>query len=176
MSKTSGDFFTVAVPTPFPSTTSPVTVNAVFYDPADVTPIRRYAAPTGTGDGTSWETASSLADAWEAVGDNPGGGEVWAKTGFYKIGTTYRLYPNVVLRGGFDGPTIISGDGGTPDYWCHLDAATGRVWDGTTFNSPFADGVDPAESERLWAKEKWCDFTDFKSTQRVADFILEKLG
>ena len=142
----SGDGITKSTKRAFTVTLAPaddMTVNAVFYDPADVTPIRRYAAPTGTGDGSSWETASSLADAWEAVGDNPGGGEVWAKTGFYKIGTTYRLYPNVVLRGGFDGPTILSGDGNSPDYWCHLDAATGRVWDGTTFNSPFADGVDP---------------------------------
>ena len=142
----SGDGITKATKRAFTVTLAPaddMTVNAVFYDPADVTPIRRYAAPTGTGDGTSWETASSLADAWEAVGDNPGGGEVWAKTGVYKIGTTYKLYPNVVLRGGFDGPTIISGDGGSADYWSHLDATTGRIWNGTTFNSPFADGVDP---------------------------------
>ena len=142
----SGDGITKSTKRAFTVTLAPaddMTVNAVFYDPADVTPIRRYAAPTGTGDGTSWETAMSLADAWEAVGDNPGGGEVWAKTGFYKIGTTYRLYPNVVLRGGFDGPTIISGDGGSPDYWSHLDASTGRIWNETAFNSPFADGVDP---------------------------------
>lgn len=38
-----------------------------------------------------------------------------------------------------------------------------------------AASTDPAESERLWAKKQWCDFTDFKSTERVADFVLEKL-
>ena len=38
-----------------------------------------------------------------------------------------------------------------------------------------AASTDPAESERLWAKEQWCDFTDFKSTERVTDFVLEKL-
>lgn len=38
-----------------------------------------------------------------------------------------------------------------------------------------AAGKDPAEKERLWAKGQWCDFTDFESTNRVADFIVEKL-
>ena len=178
-----GDGITKSTKRAFTVTLAPaddMTVNAVFYDPADVTPIRRYAAPTGTGDGTSWETASSLADAWEAVGDNPGGGEVWAKTGFYKIGTTYRLYPNVVLRGGFDGPTIISGDGNSPDYWSHLDAATGRVWDGTTFNSPFADGVDPVG---IYAKgggdnvnTGFADIPGFKVDNGFYDVTLTSFG
>ena len=44
------------------------------------------------------------------------------------------------------------------------------------FASCVAADRDPAEEERLWAKEQWCDFTDFRSTERVADFILEKLG
>ncbi len=44
------------------------------------------------------------------------------------------------------------------------------------FASCVAADSDPAEAERLWAKAQWCDFTDFKSTERVADFILEKLG
>lgn len=46
----------------------------------------------------------------------------------------------------------------------------------TDFISSVAEGVDPAESERLWAKAQYCDYTDFKSTERVADFILEKLN
>lgn len=44
------------------------------------------------------------------------------------------------------------------------------------FASDVSDGTDPAEGERLWAKAQWCDFTDFKSTERVADFILDKLN
>lgn len=44
------------------------------------------------------------------------------------------------------------------------------------FASCVAADRDPAEADRLWAKAQWCDFTDFKSTERVADFVLEKLG
>lgn len=44
------------------------------------------------------------------------------------------------------------------------------------FSDCVRDNRDPAESERLWAKGNWCDYTDFKSTQRVVDFILEKIG
>ena len=45
-----------------------------------------------------------------------------------------------------------------------------------TFVENVAVQKDPAEAERRWAKEKWCDFTDFKATERVADFILDKLN
>lgn len=45
-----------------------------------------------------------------------------------------------------------------------------------SFVSAVAGEHDPAEAERLWAKAQWCDFTDFSSTERVADFILEKLN
>lgn len=55
------------------------------------------------------------------------------------------------------------------DYICTLEALM-------DFTDCVRDNRDPAEAERLWAKGKWCDYTDFKSTQRVADFILEKLG
>lgn len=48
--------------------------------------------------------------------------------------------------------------------------------DFSEFVSCVAADCDPAEKERLWAKEQWCDFSDFESTNRVADFILEKLG
>lgn len=54
------------------------------------------------------------------------------------------------------------------DYICSLDELM-------SFIADVAQDRDPAEEERLWAKAQWCDFTDFKSTQRVADFILEKL-
>lgn len=44
-----------------------------------------------------------------------------------------------------------------------------------SFVSIVAEDRDPAEKERQWAKAQWCDFTDFNSTRRVADFVLEKL-
>lgn len=44
-----------------------------------------------------------------------------------------------------------------------------------SFISIVAEDRDPAEKERQWAKAQWCDFTDFNSTRRVADFVLEKL-
>lgn len=43
------------------------------------------------------------------------------------------------------------------------------------FVSDVASDFDPSEKERLWAKENWCDYTDFKSTERVTEFILDRL-
>ena len=78
---------------------------------ASAEPVVRYAAVDGTGDGTSWENAATLADAYAAVGDNADGGEVWVKTGVYQFkgaggSTTEFIIPmksNVAVIGGFAG-------------------------------------------------------------------------
>ena len=36
--------------------------------------------------------------------------------------------------------------------------------------------IDPDKEERQWAKERYCEYQDFKSTNRVVDFIIEKLN
>ncbi len=41
------------------------------------------------------------------------------------------------------------------------------------FIDNLAKGVDPSYEERMWAKEKYCTFTDYHSTERVCDFITE---
>lgn len=38
-----------------------------------------------------------------------------------------------------------------------------------------SNGIDTNMKERQWAKKKWCDYDDFKSTERVTDFILNQL-
>ena len=43
------------------------------------------------------------------------------------------------------------------------------------FISDVAAENDPAEETRIWAKRNWCDYTDFKSTERVTEFILDRL-
>ena len=109
-----------------------VTLTAAFA--ADIgAPIRRYVAPAkaGTGDGTSWADATAnLAAAYEEVGINPQGGEVWMKEGAYLRSDTIELLPNVRLLGGFAGDetdaaqadpsaheTLLHGAKATY-YWC----------------------------------------------------------
>lgn len=38
-----------------------------------------------------------------------------------------------------------------------------------------ADGINPDADDLMWAKNEWLDYHDFKSTQRVVDFICDKL-
>ena len=115
-----------------PSLSQNVTLAAAFA--ADIgAPIRRYVAPakSGTGDGTSWADATAnLAAAYEEVGLNPWGGEVWMKEGAYLRSDTIELLPNVRLLGGFAGDetdaaqadpaaheTLLHG-AKTTYYWC----------------------------------------------------------
>jgi CDP-glycerol glycerophosphotransferase (TagB/SpsB family) len=44
------------------------------------------------------------------------------------------------------------------------------------FIENLAKGYDPDEKIRKWAMNEYCDYRDFKSTERVVDFILEKLN
>lgn len=89
-----------------------------------------YVTPDGTGDGSSWENATS--DIQAAINDaGRYRGELWLKAGTYKPTTAgYYLRSNVELVGGFAGTessrseadpsvnrTIISGDLGNPTYW-----------------------------------------------------------
>lgn len=43
------------------------------------------------------------------------------------------------------------------------------------FVDNLAKGYDPDEKMRKWAMNEYCDFTDFKSTERVVDFIMKRL-
>ena len=36
--------------------------------------------------------------------------------------------------------------------------------------------LDPDREERQWAIERYCEYKDFRSTNRVVDFIMEKLN
>lgn len=36
-------------------------------------------------------------------------------------------------------------------------------------------GIDPDEKGRDWARKQYCQFTDFNSTNRVVDFIMEHI-
>lgn len=44
------------------------------------------------------------------------------------------------------------------------------------FINDVAMDIDISLKEREWAKQKWCDYDDFKSTERVTDFIMDHLG
>ena len=116
----------------FASLSENITLSASFTADVDA-PIRRYVAPTavGTKDGTSWANATAdLAAAYEQVGVNPQGGEVWMKEGAYLRSGTIELLPNVRLLGGFAGDetdaaqadpaaheTLLHGSNNTY-YWC----------------------------------------------------------
>ena len=39
-----------------------------------------------------------------------------------------------------------------------------------------AHDIDPNKEERQWAVDRYCEYKDFKSTDRVVDFIVEKLS
>lgn len=39
-----------------------------------------------------------------------------------------------------------------------------------------AHDIDPDKEERQWAIDRYCEYKDFKSTDRVVDFIMEKLS
>ena len=135
---------------------------ANFYDTATATPKIAYVVPNGAGakDGTSWENAyASVAMAYNAVGANPGGGEVWVKTGRYSLDGRITMLPRVTVRGGFAG-TETSADEADPDAYptfFGVTTTTNNVWLGTdpavcmlagddymTLVDPPDDGPDPA--------------------------------
>ncbi len=139
-----------------------ITLVANFYDTATATPKIAYVVPGGAGakDGTSWENAyASVATAYNAVGANPGGGEVWVKTGRYSLGGKITMLPRVTVRGGFAG-TETSADEADPDAhptFFGVTTTTDNVWPGTdpavcmlagddymTLVDPPDDGPDPA--------------------------------
>ncbi len=127
---------------------------------ANVSPVAAQAstifyvkeAATGTGDGLSWASATTLQDA---LGSAASGAEIWVAAGTYKLtgGTnrsiSFNLKPGVAIYGGFDpdngddtfaerdwvaNPTTLSGDLGTlndnSDNSFHVvraDAANGNV-------------------------------------------------
>lgn len=138
------------------------TLVANYYDTSTATPIIAYVVPGGAGakDGTSWENAyASVATAYNAVGANPGGGEVWVKTGRYSLGGNVTMLPRVTVRGGFAG-TETSADEADPDAhptFFGVTTTTDNVWPGTnpavcmlagddymTLVDPPDDGPDPA--------------------------------
>ena len=113
----------------------------------------------GTRDGTNW--ASAYTNLAEAIADaGLYRGEVWVKTGVYKIRGSVTLRSNVAIRGGFAGnetdataadpaanPVILTGDLNGDDYWLvngSSPAVENRtpVFEGTAYNPPNPDGTD----------------------------------
>ena len=86
-------------------------VVVVFAGIASAEPIIRYVSQGGSGtkDGTSWENASAdVKTAYEAVGANADGGEVWIAAGLHGKKQNdnswwIALKSNVTVRGGFAG-------------------------------------------------------------------------
>ena len=114
-----------------------------------------------TQDGLTWETAyADLAAAYADAGTYRG--EVWLKEGRYLLRGPVQMLPNVAVRGGFAGteasaseadpaahPTILTGDVNDNGVWYAYNDGNygrGRIWTGTTFNSP-----DPAAAEWCWS-------------------------
>ena len=67
-----------------------------------------YVTPTGGGDGSSWNSAMTLAAGLEAV---TGGGELWLKKGTYTFSEAPAAFAptaEVVIRGGFDGESAAA--------------------------------------------------------------------
>lgn len=44
-----------------------------------------------------------------------------------------------------------------------------------SFVRDIGNGIDRDKNNRKWAIERYCQYTDFKSTERVVDFIMEKM-
>ncbi|MGV3761914.1 right-handed parallel beta-helix repeat-containing protein, partial [Parapedobacter sp.] len=59
-----------------------------------------YVSPDGTGGGTSWADASSLADA---LADASDGDELWLRNGVYDITTTLSVTQSLAINGGYTG-------------------------------------------------------------------------
>ncbi len=110
-------------------------------------------------DGTSWATAyTNIADAIADAGRYRG--QVFFKTGVYKVREPLAVLANVAIRGGFDGsgtsaddadpdanPTILTGDINGDDYWLvngASPAAANRtpVFAGSDYNPPNPHGTD----------------------------------
>lgn len=111
-----------------------------------------YVTPTGTGkmDGSDWANAyGSIADAVADAGKYRG--EVFLGAGLYVLKGAVVLPSNVALRGGFGGPTVISGDVSGNDVWVGSlngqDSTQSAIWDyGTlTFFTP-----NPEASHDYW--------------------------
>lgn len=126
------------------------------------TSVRRfYAAPGGTGDGSSWQSPAGLAAACEEAGAYRG--EVWLKEGVYVLSESLPLRANVAIVGGFAGgeasaaaanpeahPTIIAGCPPGNLYWKPNGNDPGMglrpaVWTGGAFNAP-----NPGFADKYW--------------------------
>ena len=122
---------------------------------------RIYAAPDGTGDGTSWERAAGLAEAYADAAAYRG--EVWLKEGTYAIPAEMALRSNVAVLGGFAGsetsaaqadpaahPATLNGNSSAGLYWKPngSDPGTGNrvaVWENGTLNPP-----NPGWADSYW--------------------------
>lgn len=45
-----------------------------------------------------------------------------------------------------------------------------------SFVRDIGNGIDREKDSRKWAIERYCQYTDFRSTERVVDFIMEQIG
>ncbi len=136
--------------------------NMTFRAKVVTTSVRRlHAAPDGTGDGSSWANAASLAAAYEEAAAYRG--EVWLKAGTYVLTAPLTPRSNVAVIGGFAGgetsaaeanplanPTFISGNASGDLYWKPNGTDPGvayrtNVWDGTALNPP-----NPGWADKYW--------------------------
>ncbi len=92
----------------------------------------RYVKPNGTGDGTSWATASgTLQEMIDTVAAH-GGGEVWVAAGTYSPGNeqtdSFHLMNNVAVYGGF--PAFGSPSFDQRDWQACRTVCSGEIGDG----------------------------------------------
>ena len=51
-----------------------------------------------------------------------------------------------------------------------------KLEDFFSFIDNIGHNIDSEKEERQWARERYCEYKDFRSTKRVVDFIMEKLN
>ena len=120
-----------------------------------VVPVDDPAVSTGTGDGLTWANATAnLQTAIDLASEF--GGEVWIKTGVYKVLSPCTPKSNVTIIGGFAGnetsageadptahPTILTGDATGNNTWkANGTTSKGLIWDGMTLQMPNPDNED----------------------------------
>ena len=133
-----------------------IDIGAFEFQPVDASRIR-YVQPDGTGDGTSWETASGDLQAMidELAEQNPQGlpGEVWVAAGEYE--PLEQLIPGTGYSASFrmrDGISVYGGFAGTEDTKGERGRGT-MPWDYTNKTILQAAYYDPANL--LWENNRW---------------------
>ena len=111
-----------------------------------------FVTPTGTGNGTSWATASGLE---QAVNNAPSGAEIWVQIGTYHPATMLTVPAGVKLYGGFAGSeTNLS----QRDFANHPTVIDAQQKYGSVVRSGVATVLQKYFSNPLHNSEKCCNF------------------